>query len=66
MIIIKIVNQQLVQVAFAGHQPGRQLLSAALASSNNKKQVGSIFARTLVQSSAQSQKVSRQYLASII
>uniref|UniRef100_A0A6G1S4J9 Transmembrane protein 53 n=2 Tax=Aceria tosichella TaxID=561515 RepID=A0A6G1S4J9_9ACAR len=57
MIIIKIVNQQLVQVAFAGHQPGRQLLSAALASRNNKKQLGSIFARTLVQSSAQSQKV---------
>lgn len=58
MIVIKVVNQQLVQVAFAaGQHPSRQLMSAVLASSN-KQLVNSIFARTLIQSSTKSQKVS--------
>lgn len=57
MIVLKIVNQQLVQVAFAaGQHPSRQVLTNSL-SCQNRKQLNQ-FVRTLVQSSAQSQKVS--------
>lgn len=54
MLAFKTVNQQLVQVAFAcHHQPA--LLTRNL-SRKNQKQLGQ-FIRTLVQSSAQSQKI---------
>lgn len=60
MLVLKIVNQQLVQVAFAGgQQPSRQLLAGSL-SSRNRKQLNQ-FVRTLIQSSAQSQKVSSSH-----
>lgn len=51
MIIVKVINQRIVQVAFANQAHG-QLLSP-----NNKKHLA-CFARTLVQSVPQSQKVS--------
>lgn len=51
MIIVKVINQRLVQVAIAG-QP---MMSSVLAARNRKQIVA--FARTLVQSTSQQQKI---------
>lgn len=53
MIIVKIINQKIVQVAVANQTHGQQLLKV---SPRNKKHLA-CFARTLVQSAPQSQKI---------
>ena len=56
MIIVKVISRQVVQVALAGQPSNGHLFSTVLAT-RNKKQLA-LLARNLVQSSAQSQKVS--------
>lgn len=57
MIIVKVINQRVVQVAFAGHnhQQSGHLFSSVLASRNSKR--FALPARSLVQSASQNQKV---------
>lgn len=56
MIIVKVINQRVVQVAFAAQQPSGHILSGVLAT-KNKKQLA-LAVRTLYQSTSHNQKVS--------